>query len=798
MNIQFSTDLFAGLNDAQKEAVACTEGPVLLLAGAGSGKTRVLTHRIAHIVKEKLAQPWQVLAVTFTNKAAGELKGRVSQITEGGDKVVAGTFHSTMLRVLRRDAETLGYPRDFSIFDSDDSKRLVKQILKDHGEEGFRPRTIHSAISKLKNDLIDPDTYSKSAKMPLERAIAGVYPEYQRRLKVLGGMDFDDLIILPIRLFREYPAILNTWSSRWRYIHVDEMQDTNLAQFELLRLLAGPKPNLFAVGDDDQSIYGWRGARVDNIFQFSDNFPGTQVFRLEQNYRSTQHILDLANAVVSKSNQREAKNLWTARKGGILPQIHGLATDIDEAREVMDRIGRATLSGKLAFKDIAILYRTNAQSRLFEDALRAARYPYQILSGVGFYSRKEIRDAVAYFRLCLNPLDELSLRRIITEPPRGIGATTLQKLQAFANEHDLALSEAMVKADRVGGLGTRAVNACRIFTQQLATWKAALLKTQPARSDDNGEKSATESKTESEPNTSSEKKSTLEGWAENVLEESGYLGRLRDEKDFEAQGRLDNLDSLFSSLAEHAALNGTLQEYLEQAALASDQDKYDPGADSVRLMTIHAAKGLEFPCVFVTGLEDNTFPLRSMEDADSHDLDEERRLFYVAVTRAHDELILTYAHTRRVWGQFTEMGPSPFLLDIPKESVEWASLHPTATMKTGLQAARSFQQPAGSRVGQMVRPVRQKSADLPKLGKASATPENGGSSASAQISHTNDEDIPALRAGDLVKHDEFGQGIVVKVEPYKDSVRVEVEFDGGKTKKLIQKFARLQPVKDFD
>ncbi len=804
---QFATDLFAGLNDAQKAAVECTEGPVLVLAGAGSGKTRVLTHRIAHIVQQRLARPWQVLAVTFTNKAAGELKARAAQITDGGDEVAAGTFHSTMLRVLRRDAETLGYPRDFSIFDADDSVRLVKQILKDHSEDRFRPKMVQSAISKLKNDLVDPETYDARAKLPFERVVAAVYPEYKKRLKVLGGMDFDDLITLPIQLFREYPAVLNYWSGRWRYLHVDEMQDTNQAQFELLRLLAGPKPNLFAVGDDDQSIYGWRGARVDNIFSFKDVFEGAKVFRLEQNYRSTQQILDLANAVVAKSIRREEKKLWTDRSGGMVPEVVGVGTDIDEAREVVDRIGRATLSGKRAFKDFAILYRTNAQSRLFEDALRAMRYPYQVLGGVGFYSRKEIRDALAYFRLCLNPLDELSLRRIIAEPPRGIGATTLQKLQAFGAEHDRSLFEVMTKANLVEGLGTRAVNACHKFTEQILTWQTALHEIQPPKPAENSDSEAKPDDAEPSADEESAEPAPLEKWAQTVLEESGYIGRLRDEGDFEAQGRLDNLDSLFNSLAEHAVRKGRLQDYLEQAALASDQDKYDAGADSVRLMTIHAAKGLEFPSVFVTGLEDKTFPLSSPDDDDSRDLDEERRLFYVAVTRAHDELVLTYTQNRRVWGQFTDMGPSPFLLDLPKDGVEWSGRNPmsSAGKYQGLQKAQGY---AGSGGGswkpraQGKAPRKQASAELPVLGRLGGGTQHDESSGepestSPQTPHVNGEDIPAVRTGDLVTHPKFGQGIVIATSPFQDSVRVTVEFDGIGQKKLIQKIARLQPVKDF-
>lgn len=766
MNVQFRKDIFAGLNEVQKEAVLCTEGPVLVLAGAGSGKTRVLTHRIAHIVQRKLARPRQVLAVTFTNKAAVELKERVAAITAGGDEVAAGTFHSTMLRVLRREAKALVYPQDFSVFDNDDSVRLVKQILDDANEAGkFRPKLVHAVISRLKNDFVAPEQYAKHAKSPLDRAVAHVYPEYNRRLKILAAMDFDDLIVQATRLFREHPSVLATWSSRWRYLHVDELQDTNFAQFELLRLLAGSqRPNLFAVGDDDQSIYGWRGARVENVFQFQEAFPETKVFRLEQNYRSTQAILDLANAVIEQSDRRERKRLWTARGGGQLPEVIGLATDQDEAREVADRIGRAVMSGRRAFSDFAIMYRTNAQSRLFEEALRSRRFPYQLLGGVGFYSRKETRDALAYFKLCLNPRDDISLRRIISEPPRGIGATTLERLKSFADEHELSLFEAMERACELRALNARAANACAKFVDQVNAWRTALA---------------------NEP---------LEKWAASVLEESGYIARLRDEKSFESQGRLDNLDSLIDSLAEHAAAGRSLTEYLEQAALATDQDKYDPHADSVRLMTIHAAKGLEFPAVFITGLEGRTFPLQRPDESEVRDPDEERRLFYVAVTRAHDELALTYSGRRRVWGQLQERSASTFLRELPEDAAEWRSARSAFTSSPGTDEPAA----AGSASERIRRLQRRRAAeDLPMLGQAGAE-EDAERSASQEIRDVPPDDVPAVRNGDLVLHHTYGQGIVLDVSPFRDTVRVLVEFDGGVQKRLVQSVARLQPVKDFE
>lgn len=758
-----STDPLAGLNPQQREAVENTDGAILVLAGAGSGKTRVLAHRIAYIVHKGLAKPWQILAVTFTNKAARELKERVAAITPGGDEVTAGTFHSTMLRLLRRESQALGYPKDFTIFDNNDSVRLVKMILDEMQDERFRPRTIHSVISRLKNDLVSPDDFVPSPTSQIEKVVAQVYPSYQNRLKHLAGMDFDDLLLKPIELFKNHPAILHNWSARWRYLHIDEYQDTNLAQFELIRMLGGPKPNLCVVGDDDQSIYGWRGARVENVFRFKDTFDGAQVFRLEQNYRSTQPILDLAHAIVSKSSQREEKKLWTDKKTGALPHVIGLPNDMDEARGIADRIGRTVMSGKRMFRDHAILYRTNAQSRLFEDMLRGRRYPYQVVGSVGFYDRKEVRDALAYFKLCLNPRDDLALRRIIGEPPRGIGATTIDRLVEFANLRDLPLTDAMKRSEEVEGLAKRAISACSAFAQQIESWR---------------------SKMEDTP---------LDEWATTVLTESGYLPRLQDSKGFEDQGRLENIESFIDSLAEYGLKGGSLGEYIEEAALATDQDKYDPTSDTVKLMTIHAAKGLEFPVVHVTGLESGTFPLQN-EDSPA-DLDEERRLFYVAVTRAREELVLSYAVNRRVWGQIQSRQPSQFLKEFPEECAEWESSRPAL----GVPNARTRMEPDrqgglfGSTLGNRPSGSQARTASKPeKPWKSSAT-----STPKPARRPSNPEDIPAIRPGDLVEHPKFGRGIVVATTKFRNDLKVSVEFDGAGVMNLLQGVARLQPVKDF-
>ncbi len=750
-------DPLAGLNEAQAAAVSQTEGAVLVLAGAGSGKTRVLAHRIAQVVQKTDVKPWQILAVTFTNKAARELKDRVAAITPGGDEVAAGTFHSIFLRVLRREAKALGYPAEFSIFDADDSARLVKMILKEQNEDRFTPRNVHSYISRLKNDLTKPEDFEPSPHRPLQQVVAHVYGDYQQRLKQLGAMDFDDLLILPLQLFKQHPSILAKWSGRWRYLHVDEYQDTNLTQFELLRTLAHPgQPNVFVVGDDDQSIYGWRGARVENIFRFRETFENAKIFRLEQNYRSTQPILELAHAVVSKSSRREEKKLWTARKGGVKPVVLTLPSDMDEAREVADRIGKATMLGNRAFRDFAVLYRTNAQSRLFEDVFRSRRYPYQVVGNVGFYSRKEVRDAVAYFRLAVNPMDDLSLRRIISEPPRGIGATTLERLAGWSSEREIALLQAMERAEEVPGLNTRAINACRAFADKLREWGSGL------------------------PGA----KGRLAEWASGLLEESGYLPRLREEKSMEAQGRLDNLEALIDSLAEFDSTGGSLSEYLEQATLATDQDRYDPDSDTVRLMTVHAAKGLEFKAVFVTGLEKGTFPLQGDENRDD-DLDEERRLFYVAVTRAEEELVLSHALTRRVWGQMETRMASRFLTEIPEELATFSA--PRASLGSPRPRARMEQDQASlfGGGGEAGRAAVRKSGAVRSPDRPPRAP-------------VDKQDVPAVRAGDLVTHNKFGNGIVLVVKKWRGDLKVSVEFDDHGVIDLMQSKARLQPVKDFD
>ncbi|MDP8287950.1 MAG: 3'-5' exonuclease, partial [Candidatus Electryonea clarkiae] len=520
-------------------------------------------------------------------------------------------------------------------------------------------------------------------------------------------------------------------------------------QFELIKILGGSRPNLCVVGDDDQSIYGWRGARVENIFRFREAFEGTKVFRLEQNYRSTQPILELAHSVVSRSTMREDKKLWTEKKEGKKPEVIRLSTEADEAGEVVDRIGREVLSGKREYRDYAILYRTNAQSRLFEDALRSRRFPYQVIGSLRFYDRKEIRDALAYFKICINPRDDVSLRRIISEPPRGIGTTTLDHLVEWSRANDTTLTKALINGEVVEGLSSRGANNCRKFGEQIENWRNEL------------------------------KEKKLNEWAKWVLEDSGYIRRLEDGDKFENATRLDNINELISGLAQFEeeadeSENG-LADFVEQVALATDIDKYDPEADSVRMMTIHSAKGLEFPVVFVTGLEKGLFPFERMGDSD-YDPDEERRLFYVAVTRAEKELILTMAWQRRKWGVLSGCAPSPFLKELPREFISESG---TSSPYAAKQGSLGF----GS--------SRDRNSK-----KAVSSFRKTNTSSSQKQETISPDDIPAIHYGDLVRHKVFGDGMVVNAVKYRNDIKVTVEFEDGQHD-LLQSKAKLQPLKDF-
>ena len=628
--------LLESLNPTQLDAVKHTEGPLLILAGAGSGKTRVLTHRIAYILDQGLAAPEEVLAITFTNKAAGEMKDRVALLV-GPDsrKMWVSTFHAFCARILRVHAEKLGYKREFTIYDQADQVRLVKRCIVELGKDPrrFNPRSFQSQISAAKNVLMASDDYLRSTEGYIAENVAEVYDLYQKRLYENNAMDFDDLIMQTVALLEIFPEVRERYQTRFKYIHVDEYQDTNHAQYRLVNILAAAHRNLCVVGDDDQSVYSWRGADIRNILDFERDYPEAKIVKLEQNYRSTQTILDAANAVVANNASRKPKELWTAGPQGERIRIFTAVDEYAEARFVVSEIERLMDSGASP-RDMAVFYRTNAQSRALEDVLVRGGVPYQVVGGVRFYERAEIKDTMAYLAVISNPNDAVALERIINVPKRGLGSTSVARLQDHARRNGLSLYETLAEADAVDLTGA-AKKSCRAVLGLFEGWRIAAREVPPAE---------------------------LIG---AVLDESGYRGELEAENTVEAESRLENLEELINASREYERYEPepTLEGFLQEQALYSEQDVLDTEGGQVALMTLHNAKGLEFDHVFVVGMEEGTFPhARSL---DEQNLEEERRLCYVGITRAKETLTLSYAKLRSNWGEREYQMPSRFLSEIP-------------------------------------------------------------------------------------------------------------------------------------
>ncbi|MEJ7819410.1 MAG: UvrD-helicase domain-containing protein, partial [Rubrobacteraceae bacterium] len=630
--------LLESLNPTQLEAVKQTEGPLLILAGAGSGKTRVLTHRIAYILEQGLAGPDEILAITFTNKAAREMKDRVALLV-GPDsrKMWVSTFHAFCARILRAHADKLGYKREFTIYDGGDQVRLVKRCIVELGKDPkrFNPRSFQSQISDAKNKLLSADDYLRQTEGYIAENIAEVYDLYQRRLYENNAMDFDDLIMQTVVLLEIFPDVRQRYQTRFKYIHVDEYQDTNHAQYKLVNILAAGHRNLCVVGDDDQSVYSWRGADIQNILDFEGDYPEAVVVKLEQNYRSTQTILSAANAVVANNASRKRKELWTAGGEGERIRVFTAADEYAEARFVVSEIERLTESGSSP-RDVAVFYRTNAQSRALEDVLVREGVPYQIVGGVRFYERAEIKDTMAYLAVIANPTDSASLERIVNVPKRGLGSTSVAKLQEYARRNGISLYEALAETDEVDLTGA-AKKACRAVRGLFEGWRVAAREVPPAEI------------------------------IAAVLDESGYRKELEVENTVEAESRLENLEELINAAREYESVEGldaTLDGFLQGQALYSEADKTTPEG-RITLMTLHNAKGLEYPHVFIVGMEEGTFPhARSM---DEQNLEEERRLCYVGITRAMGTLTLSYAKLRSNWGDREYQMPSRFLSEIPDE-----------------------------------------------------------------------------------------------------------------------------------
>lgn len=741
--------IYDTLNGKQREAVCHTEGPLLILAGAGSGKTRVLTHRIAYLMDEKGVNPWNILAITFTNKAAGEMRDRVDKLIGfGAESVWVSTFHSACVRILRRYIDRLGYDSNFTIYDTDDQKTIMKEICKrlNIDTKVYKERSLLAQISHAKDELITPDEMELNAGGDYnQKKVAGVYREYQAVLRKNNALDFDDLIVKTVELFQNCGEVLEAYQERFRYIMVDEYQDTNTAQFKLISLLASKYENLCVVGDDDQSIYKFRGANIGNILGFERVFPSAKVIRLEQNYRSTKNILNAANEVIANNTERKPKTLWTENEEGEKIHFRQFLNGFEEAEYVVGEISSGKREGRFDYKDCAILYRTNAQSRLFEEKCLMANIPYKIVGGVNFYARKEIKDLLSYLKTIDNGKDDLSVKRIINVPKRGIGQASINKVQDYADQMDITFYEALRVAEEVPSLG-RAFSKIDGFVTFIQSLK---------------------SKAETY---------TVRELLEEVIDLTGYVDELRTEDTEESRSRIENIEELISKTVSYEEamqeLNRpvTLSGFLEEIALIADIDSVDPGQDYVLLMTLHSAKGLEFPRVFLAGMEDGMFPsYMSICSGDLSDLEEERRLCYVGITRAMEDLTLTSAQQRVIRGDVQYNKVSRFVREIPRELVELG--HTIETRKPKLEEVI----PAKSSYAQM------KMAFQAKVFQ----PKNF----TVKKAESLDYEV-----GDTVRHVKFGVGIVKNIAEGGRDYEVTVDFDKAGVKKMFAGFAKLKKI----
>ena len=779
------SEFLSQLNEQQREAVLATEGPLLILAGAGSGKTRVIAHRIAYLIAEKKVPTWNILAVTFTNKAAEEMRVRVQRLLharEDSSLPLVSTFHCLGVRILRQDIEKLNdsYTRRFTIYDQDDSLRLIRQCLKDIGydEKSLGHRAAQSAISSAKNRAEDTRTFAARAEYGDERraAIARVYQMYEDRLHSNNALDFDDLLIKTVKLLRNVPEVREKYNNKFRYILVDEYQDTNALQFDLISLLTQKQQNIAVVGDEDQSIYKWRGADISNILNFEVHFPRTKIIRLEQNYRSTQTILDIAGAVVKNNRQRKGKTLWTSNpRGGRVGYYQAYDAEA-EARWVANKI-LEHLRDEFDLR-AAVLYRTNSQSRVFEEAMRRAGLQYNILGGFSFYERMEVRDIIAYLKLALNPNDSIALDRVINSPPRGIGRTTMEEIERRQKDYGVSLWETIdLVIKDPEKLGARAVNALRNF-RNIVTRLGELATNENLGASEN-------------PDSTSPVSDVVRA----ALVETGYEYWLRSEKTDEAEGRLENLQELVNAAVDYddQGIEG-LREFIDHSALVSDQDDYKRDAP-VTLMTVHSAKGLEFPLVFVVGLEDGLFP-HSRSATDPEDLEEERRLAYVAMTRAERYLYVTHAMKRRVYGEEIASEPSQFLNEMPSELLEDLSLGKSwlyfrrdadalevAPPEEPRREKKKYMGKTYDSVDSIAEFFKQRNRQMgqspePKPVRPSTPPTSAASSG---------EFVP----GSYVKHSKYGRGLVLRREGAGESAKLTVSFPGYGQKKLVEKYAGL-------
>ncbi len=744
--------LLAGLNPAQYDAVLHDGGPLLVVAGAGSGKTRVLTHRIAHLIEGGLS-PFEILAITFTNKAAGEMKHRVGGLVGPvAEKMWVSTFHAACVRILRRDVERLGFPGRFSIYDQADAVRLVGYVIRDLNldPKRFPPRSVHGTISMAKNENVGPSQFTEQAEQIFQRKIGEVYVEYQKRLLQAGAMDFDDLLMRTAQLFREHPDVLASWRHRFGHVLVDEYQDTNPVQNDLVLQLAEEHRQVTVVGDSDQSVYAFRGADIRNILEFEEAFPDATVVVLEQNYRSTQSILDAANAVIARNVGRKPKELWTDKGSGDKIVRYHADDESDEAQFVANELAKLHDHDHMRWGDMAVFYRTNSMSRVIEEFLVRVGIPYKVVGGTRFYDRREIKDALAYLRAIVNPTDEVSVKRIINTPKRGVGDSSIGKLDAWASANGESFDQAVLRFDEAG-VGGRAATGIEKFL--VMTTEIRKLQAEPA---------------------------TI---IEEALERSGYLAELQNERSVEAEGRLENLSELVGMAREYE----TVDDFLEQVSLVSDTDDIDEEESTVTLMTLHAAKGLEFPVVFLVGMEDGVFPhVRAL--GDPSELEEERRLAYVGITRAMQKLHLTSAWSRMMHGQTQYNPPSRFLDEIPSELInEIGGTRMLRSRRDRSGGGRTYgggggsEIPTGRTFGGGGRDSH--SDDVVESAIAAAnTPTPSGA-----------ESI-GLKVGDDVRHSQWGEGIIVEIDGVGDKAEASVHFPSVGPKRLLLSWAPLEKI----
>ena len=741
--------IYATLNPPQREAVAQTEGPVLILAGAGSGKTRVLTHRIAYLMDEKGVNPWNILAITFTNKAAQEMRERVDKLVGfGSESIWVSTFHSACVRILRRHIDNLGYDTNFTIYDTDDQKSLMKDVCRKMNIDTkiYKERSLLAQISHAKDELLTPDDMEMKAAGDYNmKKVASVYREYQAALRKNNALDFDDLIVKTVELFEKCGAVLEYYQERFKYIMVDEYQDTNTAQFKFISLLAQRYQNLCVVGDDDQSIYKFRGANIGNILGFEHVFPDARVIRLEQNYRSTRNILNAANQVIANNTERKAKTLWTENEEGSKVHFRQFLNAYEEAEYVAGEIGKLKRNGLGNYRDCAILYRTNAQSRIFEEKFIAANIPYKLVGGVNFYARKEIKDLLCYLKTINNARDDLAVQRIINVPKRGIGATTLGRVQDYADNMGISLYEALRVAEEVPSIGRSLskIDGFVTFIQMLKS-KADVM--------------------------------TVEEILQEVIDSTGYVAELEAEDTEESRARIENIDELISkTVAYQEAMevqnqSATLSGFLEEVALVADIDTVDPDQDYVLLMTLHSAKGLEFPKVFMVGMEDGIFPSHmTISYGDDGEMEEERRLCYVGITRAMKDLTLTCAQQRMIRGETQYNRVSRFVREIPRELVD---------------------------LGHTIQEKKPKVEELiPTPAKYSKMKEilQGRNYKPREFKVTKANSLD-YEVGDTVRHTKFGVGIVKEIVEGGRDYEVTVEFDKVGVKKMFASFAKLKKI----